>query len=92
MEAVNIDDEDIRDRRVEKLHKQGLQPADIGYRVGLQADRVRDILTERGLLVPKNIERLHDGMWSADRDTLRRRIWERQRAGAKEALRAMRRQ
>lgn len=86
---MNDADRDRRDNKIEKLFRAGVVPGDISSRVHLKVDRVRNILEARGLLVPKPFERLHEGMWSADRDTLARRIWQRQRDGARAALRAM---
>lgn len=86
-----IGDRQTRDVKIEALFKQGLSPAKIGDAVGLQANRVRTVLKERGHVLSTNRKREEDpyqSIWARNADARRFAIWSRAKRAAREALQA----
>jgi hypothetical protein len=86
---VNDADRAKRDAEIVALFQVGNRPSNIAALYGLNAVRVRRILHAAGLEVDRQ-----DGypngwsVWEMTERDRRRAIWERQREGAKQALRA----
>ncbi len=81
-----------RDMEVKRLFRDNVRQAEIGRRLGLKTPRVYAILVREGLIEPEKRGEApdrHDSVWGKKPDELRRRFYERQRAGARAALEGM---
>lgn len=86
---MNEADRRKRDREIVSLFEAGNRPSHIASLYGIEAVRVRRILHAAGLDVdrPKAFERL-DEEWDRSAHSLKEWFWEKQREGARQALRA----
>lgn len=86
---MNDEDRAKRDREIVALFEVGNRPSAIAELYGLNAVRVRRIIHAAGLEVERE-----DGypngwsVWEMTERDRRKAIWERQREGARQALRA----
>jgi hypothetical protein len=85
---MNESDRLKRDREIVRLYEDGVMPIDIGRRWGLRADRVRNILKNRGYVFEyKPPMQRGDSIWEQGENKRRQAIWARAKRGAQEALR-----
>lgn len=89
---MNAVDRAKRDALIERLHKQNVPQVEISRRVGLNPERVHDVLCARGALPPaRKVKQGTTTCWDfEDVNRIRKAIWRKQREGAREALAAMR--
>lgn len=74
-----------RDREIVTLFLEGNRPAHIGSLYDLEAVRVRRIIHAAGYAIEREVD---NRFWDQSEPELREAIWERQREGARQALRA----
>jgi hypothetical protein len=76
-----------RDMRIVEMYENGATPAVIGKAVGLRADRIRQILKNRGYVFDfKPPGTSGDTIWEQGEHKRRNAIWERARRAARAAL------
>lgn len=87
---MNEADRTKRDRAIEALFLAGNRPLHIAQLYGLNAERVRRILKERGHKF-EHASGYDDpnSIWALPEWQLREAIWERQREGARQALKGL---
>ena len=84
-------DRQARDLKIEAMFRKGLAPSNIAERVGLGANRVRDVLRARGHVLSAEVKHEEDpykSIWTRSADARRFAIWQRAKRAAREALQA----